>query len=182
MLLRMSTIFFLLSFATSIYPHGSENHDKQDTQRKKSSKSEIPIDRKAQSHISEEARNSWLVKINEDYQKKVKNIFKRSCYDCHTDKTKYPWYFKLPGIKQVIERDIKKAKEHLFITETFPFRTHSTPLNDLSAIWKSIDSREMPPLRYRIMHPKSELRPEEKATVKTWIDEANTRLKCDLPC
>lgn len=169
------TTIFLLVFTTPIYPHGKEVHSNK-------VRPEVDSNSKAQPLRSELLQDSRFVEINEDYQKEVKNIFKKSCYNCHTDKTDYPWYFSLPGIKQVIESDIKEAKKHLFLTDAFPFRSHSTPLKDLEAIWKSIEANEMPPFEYRIMHPDSKLDSNEKAIIKKWIYETKKRLKCDLPC
>lgn len=173
MLIRITT--FLLVVTRPIYPHGKEGHNKKVTD-------EVDSNSKVQVYRPEQQQDSRFVEINEYYQKNVKNIFKKSCYNCHTDKTEYPWYFSLPGIKQVIENDIKEAKSHLFLTETFPFRSHSTPLNDLEEIWNSIEADEMPPFEYRIMHPDSKLNSDEKAIIKKWIDETKKRLKCDLPC
>lgn len=40
--------------------------------------------------------NEVLSDINSKYLKNIKPIFEVICFDCHNDKTNYPWYFKLP--------------------------------------------------------------------------------------
>jgi len=107
--------------------------------------------------------------INKKYLNDVKPIFEKKCFDCHTSQTRFPWYSKIPGIKQLIQTDIKEAKEHLDMEPDFPFKSHASPLEDLDAIKKSIFKNEMPPLRYRMMHSGSGLTPEEKETVYKWV-------------
>ncbi len=86
--------------------------------------------------------------INKLYIKTVKPIFKKSCFDCHGNTTNYPWYYKVPGVKQLIDSDIKESKKHLDFSKDFPFISHETPLKDLDAIGKSVNNNSMPPFRY----------------------------------
>ncbi len=48
--------------------------------------------------------------INARYESSVKPVFQKSCFDCHSSQTKYPWYAGLPGVKQLIASDIQEAK------------------------------------------------------------------------
>lgn len=115
--------------------------------------------------------------INIEYTKSIKSIFKKSCFNCHGNTTKYPWYYKVPGIKQLIDHDINEAKKHLIFLNRFPFKSHGTPLSDLNAIEKAIKNNTMPPLRYRIMHNNSILTKEEIKKVKEWITKSKEILK-----
>lgn len=118
-----------------------------------------------------------LKRINAEYVKEVKPIFQKSCYDCHSSSTNYPWYAKLPGAKQLIEKDIRESKEHLDLTNDFPFGGHGTPVEDLEAISKSVNDGSMPPFRYRLMHPKSGLSNEEKSLVSRWVEKSISELR-----
>jgi len=60
--------------------------------------------------------------INESYLATVKPVFRKSCFDCHSSNTNYPWYSNLPGAKQLIQNDIAEAKEHLDMSKDFPFQ------------------------------------------------------------
>ena len=106
--------------------------------------------------------------INEDYEKNVKPIFVQKCFNCHGATTNYPWYYKIPGAKGVIDDDIAEAKKHLDFSDGFPFKSHSSPKEDLEAIVKSVEEGEMPPLRYRILHWNSRLTTEELQIVREW--------------
>lgn len=119
-----------------------------------------------------EVSNDLAAKINEAYLRDVKPIFKKACFDCHSDYTVYPWYSKIPVISSIIEEDIEEAKEHLDFTNDYPFVGHSNPINDLDEIVEEIEAGNMPPLKYKIMHPDSWLSDEEKEAVINWAKKS----------
>ncbi len=115
--------------------------------------------------------------INKAYLAQVKPIFKAKCFDCHSTQTVYPWYSKIPGVKQMIEYDIREAKKHLDMTKGFPFISHETPIKDLKSIAEEIDEDEMPPLKYILGHWDARLTPTEKEKVAKWTTESLQLLK-----
>jgi hypothetical protein len=117
-----------------------------------------------------------LAAVNEIYLKAVKPIFERKCFDCHTSQTKMPWYSKLPGIKRTIEADIREGRRHIDMGVDFPFVSHASSLEDLDAIERSIATRQMPPLRYRLLHPSSTLTENEAKAVRDWVRYGKSQL------
>jgi hypothetical protein len=126
--------------------------------------------------VTPETKTS-LEEINERYLKDVKPIFERTCFNCHSSRTRLPWYQKVPGVKQLIQSDIHEAKMHLDMESDFPFLSHATPLEDLTAIDKEIQNNDMPPFRYRIMHSQSSLTDVEKEKVRQWVQFGKDKLK-----
>ncbi|OGQ36731.1 MAG: hypothetical protein A3F16_00410 [Deltaproteobacteria bacterium RIFCSPHIGHO2_12_FULL_43_9] len=122
------------------------------------------------SHPSEEHQKIKFMQINEEYKRSVKTIFQRSCFDCHSQQTMHPWYHKLPGIKQLMDHDVREGKKHLDVTHDFPFHGHGSPEEDLDAIKKVISDDTMPPLRYKIMHPENRLSEEDKGAIIEWAN------------
>lgn len=113
------------------------------------------------------------IKLASDlYVKSVEAIFKKSCFDCHGTATEMPWYYKVPGIKGMIDEDMKEAKKHLDMRKGFPFAGHGSVVEDLKAIQSAISEEKMPPRNYRIMHPSSKLIDEEKKSVNKWIKDS----------
>jgi len=110
--------------------------------------------------------------INESYIKNVKSIFQKSCFDCHSNQTQYPWYAKIPGAKQLIASDVAEANSHLDMSEDFPFKGHGSPIEDLEAIRKAVVENSMPPFRYWMLHDGSRLSGEEKKTVLVWVNSS----------
>lgn len=118
-----------------------------------------------------------LKSVTKHYEKEIDPIFKKACYDCHSDQTIYPWYYNIPLVQQLIDSDIKEAKQHIFFTGTFPFDGHGKIDEDLKAIKKSLTEDSMPPFKYKIMHDKARVSEIEKKKIFSWIDEALKKLK-----
>lgn len=117
-----------------------------------------------------------LAAVNELYLKSVKPIFERKCFDCHTSQTRMPWYGKLPGIKGTIEADVREGRKHIDMDVDFPFLSHASTQEDLDAIEQSIATRQMPPLRYRFLHPSSTLTENEAKAVRDWVRYGKSQL------
>ena len=152
-------ILLLLIVNLNVFAHGKKKHDDLETEVKK-----------------ELTKDSILTKkyniINQEYLRDVKQIFITKCFDCHGDLKKLPWYYSVPGVKQLINSDMKKAKIHLDLRGDFPFKSHSTPKNDLYAIKHSVDKNKMPPLRYRVMHKNSAITDSDKNLIYNWIEKS----------
>ncbi len=100
----------------------------------------------------------------------VEPIFKRSCYDCHSDQGRLPWYSNLPLVKRIIESDIKNARKHLDMTNGFPFGGHGLPADDLAEIREVVEDGEMPLFTYLILHWNARLSDSAKDSIYTWVD------------
>jgi len=112
--------------------------------------------------------------INDGFHK-MKPIFKRGCFDCHTDQTDYPWYHSIPGIKQLIDSDIKEGLEHINMSSGFPFVGRRDPAYqsiELERIKKEIKEGEMPILMYRMMHWSAAPSDEEAESIYKWVDSS----------
>ena len=161
--MKLLIVISLLIVSTFSWGHGGEDHSKDAPKVNKVSP-------------DEELKQKYK-KINMQYVRSIKPIFKRSCFDCHGDKTNYPWYYKLPGVKQLIDHDVKEAKKHLDFSKNYPFISHESPLKDLKAIGKAIHDESMPPFRYRILHGESKLTKDEIKQVEKWINKSREILK-----
>jgi hypothetical protein len=113
-----------------------------------------------------------LAQINVAYVSRVKPILAKGCGDCHTGQTVYPWYYVLPGIKQLIDHDVEEAKEHLDMSQDFPFEGHGDAVDDLKALRRTIKENSMPPISYRWMHQDVALSEAEKRIVVEWVEES----------
>ena len=128
--------------------------------------------------VADEVRVKLVMEqINAAYKKEIKPIFQRTCYDCHSQNTRYPWYSNIPGVKQLIASDIKEARKHLDLTDDYPFKGHGSPQEDLDAIEEAIKNNEMPPWRYRLMHADARINDEEKSKIFEWIDVSRKKIE-----
>jgi hypothetical protein len=115
--------------------------------------------------------------IGKDYQARVEPIFKKSCFDCHSNATHYPWYYRLPVVKSMIDGDIKGACKHMDMSNGCPFMGHGTLETDLQDILDVIEDGSMPPIEYRVFHWGSGLSKNEKETVKDWAQKGLEKVK-----
>jgi len=99
----------------------------------------------------------------------VIKIFSASCYDCHSNQTRYPWYSYTQPARFIMEWDIRNAKEELNLSEfgNYSKRRQKTKLERIS---KQVESGEMPLFSYTIMHKNTKLTLEQKKTITQWID------------
>ncbi len=111
----------------------------------------------------------WIKIINEDYVGTVKPIFQKSCFDCHSQSPRLPWYYSIPLIHGMLNQDMHEAKQHLDMTNDFPFGGHGRPDEDLKAIRDSIVDKSMPPLSYRLMHREANLSESDRQAIMDWI-------------
>lgn len=131
----------------------------------------------AHKHSSTSPNEDRLKEFKVIYQRDIQPIFQQKCMDCHSRKTTYPWYYKLPLAQQLIDYDIREAKSHMDMTDGFPFLSHGNPREDLESILEVIDENEMPPWRYRVLHSESQLTDAEKEKIKEWAAAGVTSLK-----
>ncbi len=96
-------------------------------------------------------------------------IITNSCYDCHSNNTRYPWYAYIQPARLIMEWHIKKGKKELNFSE---FGNYSKRRQDskLEGIIKQVKSGEMPLFSYTILHRNSKLTQQQKRKVLNWID------------
>lgn len=125
---------------------------------------------------SQEAPQDALEIVHDDYVSNIVPIFRRKCFDCHTDRTEYPWYYKIPGIKQWIDSDISQAREHLDMSRGFPFASKNSIDHDLEEIGEVIESKEMPPKSYIFVHADARISEEDKQVLLDWVKRSRETL------
>ena len=150
----------LINFAAETRGHQAEQHDG----KKRATLNTVPHGKVG------------LELIQKSYLSNVRPIFKRSCFDCHSSSQNFPWYSNLPLVRNLIQSDILEAKKHLDITNDFPFGGHGSPEEDLKAIDEVVSDGNMPPARYRFMHPSAKLSQAEIAKVRKWASEGLKQL------
>lgn len=122
--------------------------------------------------VNPEPTTEMLEKINAEYQRQVKPLFKEKCLSCHGVNNNLPWYSVIPGVSHLLEYDMREAKEHMDMSSGFPFAGHGSPRDDLKALARVVRKDEMPPLRYQVLHWDSKLTTQEKALVQQWIKDS----------
>ena len=100
----------------------------------------------------------------------VQAILKRSCFDCHSNHTVYPWYSNIAPVSWFTKGHVKKAREKLNFS-TWASYEDEKKLKFLEKIPKAIQSK-MPLPNYLIMHQNAKLSDADKEAIKKWTTEA----------
>lgn len=82
-------------------------------------------------------------------------LAERTCYDCHSNEVKWPWYANIAPISWRIADHVRHGREHL------NFSTWDQPNEDADKILEVTKSGEMPLSDYLLMHPEAQLSDEE---------------------
>jgi hypothetical protein len=97
-------------------------------------------------------------------------IFKRSCYDCHSNDTVLPWYSHIAPLSWSMSRHVDLGRKWLnfSIWETY---TPEEKDKKMGEIYQSVFVA-MPLRGYVKMHPEAELSQEERKMIREWTGKA----------
>ena len=82
---------------------------------------------------------------------KSDQILRRACFDCHSNETKFPWYYHLPVTNILMGNSIQNGRKDL----NFSYWDQISPEKQLKQIKHSLDHIEegvMPPRDYKMLH------------------------------
>lgn len=97
----------------------------------------------------------------------VVRIFQRSCYDCHSNNTNYPFYTYIQPVGWLMNYHIQNGKKELNFDEFWSY-TQRRQGNKLKAIMYQIKDNQMPISSYTLMHRNAKLSNEEKGIIMNW--------------
>ena len=130
----------------------------------------IPATRN-QSDLIPETDFMLVNKVPETIQKKLQV----SCYDCHSNNTKYPWYNKIQPVTWFLENHIEEGKAELNFNE-WDSLSNRRKKSKLRSIIKQIESGEMPLESYTLIHKDATFTEAEAVEMISYI----TQLKDSL--
>ena len=81
----------------------------------------------------------------------------QSCYDCHSNLTKWRWYSNIAPVSWLVQHDVEDGRGALNFSE---WNKGQPGLGDLV---EKISSGEMPPTQYTLIHPSASLSSSEEA-------------------
>lgn len=106
---------------------------------------------------------------------KVQAILKKSCYDCHSNYTQYPWYAKLQPVSGWMAGHISNGKKELNFSEFGSYSKYKQQ-SKLKAIINSIHDGTMPIASYTFIHRKAKLAPAAQTLVINWMEQMKDSL------
>lgn len=110
----------------------------------------------------------------------VEPLLRRSCYDCHSSTTVYPWYAEVQPVGWWLADHIDNAKRELNFDEFGSYRP-MRKFRKLEEIASEIEKDAMPLPSYLIMHGNARLAAEEKQKLISWVNAAREDMKSKYP-
>jgi len=106
----------------------------------------------------------------------VKVILDRSCHNCHSNDTVWPWYAHVAPISWLMVGDVNAAREDMNFSEWGTENTDAQR-DSLLEICRKVKAGAMPLRSYTILHRDAVLTPADVATLCTWSDAARRELR-----
>ena len=107
---------------------------------------------------------------NNPIPKEIEGLLKNTCYDCHSNKTVYPWYSRVAPISYLVKYKIKEGREHLNFSE-WESLSKLEKVEKLDDIIEEVEEGKMPLNIYLITHPRAQLSIEEQGKISSWAEE-----------
>ncbi|HEY0426428.1 MAG TPA: heme-binding domain-containing protein [Pyrinomonadaceae bacterium] len=106
----------------------------------------------------------------------VEAILKRSCNDCHTNETSYPWYSKIQPSASFLKGHIDEGRGQLnfSVWGTYEARRKRKKLEE---VCEQVNAKEMPLTSYVLIHWSAKLSDENAKILCDWATAEKTRIE-----
>jgi len=100
----------------------------------------------------------------------IQNIFKRSCYDCHSNEVKIPWYQSIAPTSFMIKRHVDLGRKWLNFS-TWEKYSEKDKDKKLEGIYRTV-YKAMPLASYVSLHKEAKLTKEEIILIREWTGKS----------
>jgi len=99
----------------------------------------------------------------------IATILKTSCYDCHSNESKYPWYTNVAPVSWMIKHHIDEGREYFNFSEwnSLDAKKQAHIIEECS---EEVEEGEMPLPNYLIMHAEAKLSAEQKELLASYFE------------
>jgi len=110
----------------------------------------------------------------------VQKILRDSCYDCHSNTSRYPWYAEIQPLSWWLGSHINDGKKHLNFSTFFDYPVKRADAK-LEAAADEVAEGAMPLPSYTLAHPDARLTPEQIKAFTDWITSVRSRILASEP-
>jgi hypothetical protein len=112
----------------------------------------------------------------------VQHLLSISCNDCHSNKTRYPWYNNLQPVAWMLANHVTDGKRHLNFSNfvAMPIAVQNHKFED---IVETVEKKEMPDGSYTLfgLHKEANLTDEQRELIINWAKTQMDTLKSIYP-
>jgi hypothetical protein len=127
----------------------------------------IQFIRPSENHSDKQSAND--ITLHYTVPDTVLSILKRSCYDCHSNNTVYPWYNHIQPVAWWLSSHVKDGKRELNFSEfaSYPLKKQARKLKNTV---REVKEDGMPLDSYLWIHKDAKLEQGQKDLVIRWAD------------
>lgn len=110
----------------------------------------------------------------------VTQILQRSCNDCHSNNTVYPWYNNFQPVMWYLNNHINEGKHEINFDEFATYKLRRQ-YHKMEEIVEQVEENEMPLSSYTLMHSNAKLSKEDKELLINWAKINMDSMKAKYP-
>ncbi len=110
----------------------------------------------------------------------VQTVLQRSCYDCHSNNTVYPWYAEVQPAGWYLAKHIRDGKRGLNFDDYASYRLMKQ-YRRFKDIIDQVENDEMPLPSYLLIHRYAKLSASEKSELIQWCTAMRDTMKANFP-
>jgi hypothetical protein len=99
----------------------------------------------------------------------VQSILRRSCYDCHSNETRWPWYAHVAPISWLLHRDVKDGRKELNFSDWGDYSAAKRS-SKADSMAEEVEKGDMPLPKYLRIHHDARLSREDVVALRAWAD------------
>ncbi|MBN2410814.1 heme-binding domain-containing protein [candidate division KSB1 bacterium] len=103
----------------------------------------------------------------------IKSILVKSCYDCHSNQTSWPWYSSIAPVSWFISHHVQEGREYVNFSE-WENLSQNQKAHTKQEILKEINNNKMPLKSYLLIHKNSVLTNDEKQLITLWVSQKDS--------
>jgi hypothetical protein len=96
----------------------------------------------------------------------VKQILQRSCYDCHSNESEWPWYSYVAPVSWLVAYDVEEGRDELNFSDWQRFAGDAHLLEEIP---EEVEEGEMPMPIYLLTHREAKVSPQELAVLRGYF-------------
>lgn len=108
----------------------------------------------------------------------VKQVLQKACYDCHSNRTRYPWYAEIQPVGWWLAKHVNDGKVHLNFSEFATYSSKRTA-DKFDQISDEVSQQAMPLPSYKWGHPEARLTAAEMKLLTDWADTLHDEIAPD---
>ncbi len=126
----------------------------------------IPI-----SHANPSVDPSHALYATQNVPPPVKTVFERSCKNCHSNETSWPWYSYVAPASWVVAHDVHQARKAMNFSEWGTY-TAKRREEKLEEVCEQLTNGDMPDFKYVLVHRSARITAEERGAICQWTEDS----------